>query len=145
MLEYVATRTNVELEFVKSNNHDSLLKTLKNGEVDILSSVGKQLIDENSLNHSQSFLTLTEYFFSRPNTPTLYSLLDLKKRKLVLVRNSLFSDWVRSSYPNLTYLEKNTLYDALVAVSNGEADVLVSNYAAVAWLIEKYAFILIVL
>ncbi len=140
LMKYIANRADIKLEFVKSNSRDSLLNSLDNGQVDLLSSVEKQVADLHGLAHSQSFLTLTEYFFSRPNTPPLYSLRDLKNRKIVLITDSSFSKWFQESYPTAPYVEKNSLYEGLVAVSNGEADIVVSNYAAVAWLIEKYAF-----
>ena len=127
LLEMWGRELGVKFEFVAQPSWPAAHAAAQHGTVDLL--VGTAITPE----RAREFLFTTPYFsfpvviVTRQDEPILWSVLDLKGRKVAGVKDYATTIEMKRTYPSLTFVEVDSVADALAEVAEGNADAFVTN------------------
>ena len=138
LLRYVASQTGSQINIIRSDSAEYLKEATAKGQIHVMPVINPKDTRPDSLLLSGSYLSLSQYFFSRPNTAQISRLQDTGNRTLAVPEDDEILAARVALLPDLRIIEVPDLEAAIMAVSSGQADLLVSNYASVAWYLDKH-------
>ena len=138
LLRYVASQTGSQMNIIRSDSAEYLKEATAKGQIHVMPVINPKDTRPDSLLLSGSYLSLSQYFFSRPNTAQISRLQDTGNRTLAVPEDDEILAARVALLPDLRIIEVPDLEAAIMAVSSGQADLLVSNYASVAWYLDKH-------
>lgn len=135
ILNVISARTGLSFE-IKSAKWSDNLAAFKVQQLDLLIGV-KYLQEREAIGHySSAYLQVLDYFFSHQRyADTPFS--ELTEKRIAIPREYATSHFVRDNFPQLKLLIVDTLYDAIDAVIEGEADLLFNNYQTVSYILTQ--------
>ena len=129
-------RLNINMKVVEGLTWKKATTMTKNYDIDVLPAVGKTEAREKYLTYTEPYLNFHRVIITRIESPFVFSLSDLRDKKIAIQENSSHHGYVieNSSLSPVLY---KTLQESLMAVSGGEVDAFVGNVASSTYWIRK--------
>ncbi len=136
LLETLAHSLGVRIEWVPVPNWHAALRGARDGEIDVLTSVGKLPERQAYLNFTAPYLQFRSVIVVRNDHSYVASLQDLSASKIAVVRRYAETDTLRRRHPAFHWVETDSLSDALTKVAVGEVAATVGNVAVLSYYIQ---------
>jgi polar amino acid transport system substrate-binding protein len=135
-LEIIEKQTGIKFQYSKDLPWNDVLKKIKINEIDMLSCVG--ITDERKefLNFSKPYAKFHRVIITRDDFPFISGMSELKNTRIAVQESSSHDGFIREN-TKLKPINYKTLREALLAVSNGEAEALIANVASATYNIRK--------
>ncbi|MCK5295039.1 MAG: SiaB family protein kinase, partial [Arcobacteraceae bacterium] len=114
-----------------------LIDSIKDGSIDILPAIYMNDDRKKYMNFTSSYLTLSEYFFTRDDYRIIKSMKELDDEVIAVIKNSNLANWLKNNYPKIKTIEKPTLLDCLRSIESKESDIYISDNPSVTYNIEN--------
>lgn len=136
-LNIVAEATGIEFQFVPSSSWNDVLEKFKNGEIDLVPGVGNSK-EETSLGPiSNMYASYPMVIVTNDNIDYVKSIKDVKNDIFSIPKYYTSYNYVKNLYPNVKMKDASNIFDALLNVSNGDADVFVGHIAPALYYMGK--------
>ncbi len=136
-LNIVAEATGIEFEFVPSNSWPEVLEKFKNKEIDLVPGIGDTK-EETSLGAvSKKYATFPMVIVSNESINYIDSLDDIKNKVLSIPKFYTSYNYIKEIYPNIKIIETENIFDALLNVSNKDADIFLGHLAPTIYYMTK--------
>jgi PAS domain S-box-containing protein len=137
--DYIKTlnkRLGLNMQIVPELTWKEAVDKTRAGEIDVLPSVGLTEQRKTFLNYSRPYINFHRVIISRADTPFLTGIDDIRGLKVAVQVDTSHEGYLYDNTDILPMTYK-TLQKALMAVSNGVADVFVGNIASATFWIRK--------
>jgi len=138
LLNLLATKIGVKIHYVNGYTWQELLELLQNDKIDLIHSLNITPLRKKYATFSKSYLTYITKFISRDNS--IYSIQDLKGKKVGVVKGYSTNEYLRKHYPQFNFIEFNTLKELMDAINKGKVDVTVLNDATADYETKKKSY-----
>ncbi len=141
--DYIAMinqRMGLNMQVIPYPTWSEVIDKTKSREIDVLCAVMATEERQKYLNFSQPYITSPEMIFTRKNAPFIGSVRDLNGKTIAIKDKSYIQDRLQNQYPYLKLALYDTTYEAIFAVSNGEADAYINTLAHGSYVISEYNF-----
>lgn len=136
-LNIVSQTTGIEFKFVPSNSWPEVLEKFKNKEIDLVPGIGDSK-EETSLGLvSDEYAVYPMVIVTNENIEYVSSLEHIKNKVFSLPKYYTSYNYLKSLYPNVKIIETNNIFEALLNVSNKEADVFIGHIAPAIYNISR--------
>lgn len=133
ILELISQKTGLKFSYVIGENWSELLKSLENGELDILPAIYRSKKREAYAIFTESYFKVHDYVFMRDDAELLKNINDLSSKKIAVIEGYLIIDQLQKLVPEITVLKVKSLQDGVDALLLGQADAYVDGYAVVSY------------
>jgi diguanylate cyclase (GGDEF)-like protein len=133
----VVENVNLKIKYHVYNKWEKILDDTKMGKCDLLNGLYYTPEREKFIHYTIPYLHMKEYFFVKSDAPAIESMEDLKHKKVALVKGYAITEWVKTFYPSITILEKETISECLYSVSTGESDAFIGDTPSARYNMEK--------
>lgn len=127
-LDEITKISGLRFEMVSSENWVQTLELLAKGEIDLTTSISKELIDSNIIDSmllSDVFFVGTTVVVTRSGYPILFSPNKLNGKTVAVKGGGAYEHYLRKKFPDITLLLLNDPEEALNALVVGEADAVI--------------------
>jgi PAS domain S-box-containing protein len=136
-LNIVSEYSGIEFKFIPSKSWPDVLEKFKNGEIDLVPGIGDSK-NETSLGLiSNKFASYPMVIVTNDNIDYASSLEDIKNRIFSLPKYYTSYNYLKDLYPNAKIIETKNIFEALLNVSNGDADVYIGHIAPALYYMSK--------
>ncbi len=139
-ISLINQRMGINMQVVPYPTWSEVIEHTKKREIDVLCAVMPTDERKEYLNFTQPYITSPEMIFTRKNAPFIGSISDLRGKTIALKSKSYMQERLQSHYPFLQLKLYDTTYEALFAVSNGDADAYINTLAHGSYIISEYNF-----
>lgn len=108
------------IEIVKTKSWSQTLKNIKTHKCDIVSLANKTNLRQKYLNFTDPYMKVAVVMATKRGNPYIGNLHKLSKKKVAIVKDYAFVDFVKLNYPNLEIVEVDNIDDGLKRVDKGE-------------------------
>ena len=130
-IKLLGTKTGLHFEYPKEKPWNDMMNMLLNKEIDLFHSVAQTPEREKTLKFTAPYLEYPMVNFGRVGAEKINTVDDLKDRKIGLITGFKVSTEYREKYPDLDYVEYDTIRDALQGLSSSEIDLFTSNIISI--------------
>jgi polar amino acid transport system substrate-binding protein len=140
LMNMIAARTGLNVEYVNGYTWDELLTMFFKGEIDIIHSISrtpereKKALFTNPYYHSKNVLVL------RRDTADIQVLKDLEGKIIALPKGWSSIDFFKKNYPDIHIIEVENSRQALEYVDQGKVQATVEQEGIVSYFINKFGF-----
>ena len=132
-LNLVAQKIGLSVEYISDPNLPTLVKQLRDREIDVAHGLIKTSAREDFLNFTSTYLDLPFYLFGRTGDKPVQSLDDLVGRRIGVINGIASANLIKNNYSHLELVEQSTVLDAFRSLSTGGIDVFavilpIANY-----------------
>lgn len=127
LLEVWTRELGVKFEFVVQPSWPAAYAAAQRGAVDLLVGTARTAERARDFLFTDSYFSFPVVIVTRHDEPILWSVLDLKGRKVAGVKDYATTTEMKRNYPSLGFFDVNSVAEALKAVSEGDADAFVTN------------------
>jgi HD-GYP domain-containing protein (c-di-GMP phosphodiesterase class II) len=127
LLRLLSDKTGLKLQFVNGYQWSELIEAFKEREIDILHSVWKTKEREAMGLFSDSIYNSKNYIIAPVGAPDIQQFSDIKDETVVVVNGWVTQDFFQKKYPAIKTLIVDSAEDAFLALSKGDADILVDS------------------
>jgi signal transduction histidine kinase len=128
LLNLIGSRVGLRFEFVSSQTWSEIYAAAERREVDVLAGTARTAEREKAFQFTEPYFSFPVVIVTRNDEPILWSVLDLRGRRLIGVRGYVATAELARVYPQLEFLpDAESVEVAMAQVSNGEADAFVTN------------------
>ena len=120
LITSIAANLGIEISFTGGYNWAEYLEMIENREIDIISNISRTAERDNFLLFTRPVMELTLSFICRTGSP-VYSLEELKGRKLIILKGFWYFEKIKNEYPEIEVIYAETESEAFKAVSSGQA------------------------
>ena len=132
-LNIIAETTGIEFQYVPSSSWPEVLEKFKKGEIDLVPSK-----DESSLGPiSKMYASYPMVIVTNNNIEYVKSIESVKKEIFSLPKGYTSYKYIKKLYPDAKIIEEKDVFQSLINVSNGEADVFVGHIAPTLYYMSK--------
>lgn len=110
---------------------------LRSGEVDILPGLSKTPRTEKDFLFTRAYLTVPIVLAIRDDGRFIGDLRELRNERVGVVNRHAAYDYLLINHPNLNLYPVNTVEEGLLALSNGDLDVMVTHIPAVSYTVAR--------
>jgi PAS domain S-box-containing protein len=137
-LALVNERLETNMRIVPGLRWSEVIELAKKREIDAMPTVGKT--DERSayLNFTRPYINFPVVFMTRKDQEPVNEFSHLAGRKLAMVKDYFYVDEIRRKFPDIETYFVETPLDMMKALSAGEVDAAIANYAIANHLILKH-------
>jgi len=126
-LKLIGERLGVELRFVQGEWFE-LVSKIDNKEIDILHTIfSDNEDDEEFLHFTRPYQSTPRQLIIRNDISDIKQLADIQNFTFVVISSDFSTQRIKARFPNLKTIEVESIRDALVAISNGKADVTIGE------------------
>ncbi len=136
-LNLIAEKIGLEIEYTSGLPWDQLMEMLENREIDLTHSLARTDKRNEFLNFSSFYMTLPTVIYGRAGAEYVNKIEDLDNKRIALIKGWAVAPYYQKKYPNLTYVEFDTVKDALVGVSTKVADIFINTASISNFIINK--------
>lgn len=136
-IDLIASYAGFDVEYVVGENWSQLLKNIKNGKIDMLPAINIIQDRKDYIEFTNPYLKLSEYYFTLNKYENLYSLEQLKGKKIGGVKGYAINSWIKENYPEIIVVEKDTILECLESLKTKEIDVFIGDNPSTIYNIEK--------
>ncbi|MFL1483111.1 ATP-binding protein [Marinobacter sp. LN3S78] len=112
-------------------------KMLRNGDIDILPALPRTPRREEDFLFTRAYLTLPIVVVIREDGRFIGDLRELRQERVGVVSQHAAHDYLLINHPDLNIFPVNTVQDGLLALSNGDLDVMVTHIPGVSYTVAK--------
>ncbi len=112
-------------------------KMLRNGDIDILPALPRTPRREEDFLFTRAYLTLPIVVVIREDGRFIGDLRELRQERVGVVSQHAAHDYLLINHPDLNIYPVNTVQDGLLALSNGDLDVMVTHIPGVSYTVAK--------
>lgn len=125
-LNILERKLGIEIEIIKTDTWQETLDKFAAGEVDMISeTIDSTLTQKHSF--TRGYLTNPIVILSNENKSYIDSMEELSSQRVGIIKDYGYAPRVRNEYPNLNYVEVNSIEDGLMALSAGNLDFLLAT------------------
>jgi len=136
-LDAIAKIAGLNITYQTNREWTEILQATKEGKCDLLNGLYFNQERTKIINFTTPYLTMKEYFFTRDDEETIYSMSQLKKKKLALVKGYDTTNWVKKNYPTVKIIEKDTIAQCLYSVATKESDAFIGDNPSTRYNLEE--------
>ncbi len=129
-------RLGLDMQMTRNLTWKAAVEKAKAKEIDVLPCIGITLERKRYFKFSQPYINFHRAIITRTDVPFLTGLSDIENMKVAVQQNSSHEGYLRDN-TKIVPLLYETLREALLAVSNGQAQAFVGNIASSTYLIKK--------
>lgn len=135
-IRLINERLGINMQIVEGLTWEEVIAQSKTGGIDVLPVVGLTKERQQYLSYTEPYLSFHRIILTRTNHPFINSLDDITHLRVAVQKDSSHDGFLQeeSKIKPLTY---DSLQEALMAVSNGEADAFVGNVASATYWVRK--------
>ncbi|RXK06802.1 hypothetical protein CRV07_05060 [Halarcobacter ebronensis] len=134
-LKQISAKTGLKFE-IYSNDWSSVMKKIKNKELDALSCAVETNERLEYLNFSTAYLVFDKVLVSRKDFK-ISSLDEIEKFRVVVQKSDYIYELLLEKFPNIKFIYATSNEEALKLISYGNADIYIDNLPVVNYYIEK--------
>ncbi|MFC4260720.1 ATP-binding protein [Marinobacter lacisalsi] len=112
-------------------------KMLRNGDIDVLPALPRTPRREEDFLFTRAYLTLPIVVVIREDGRFIGDLRELRQERVGVVSQHAAHDYLLINHPDLNIYPVNTVQDGLLALSNGDLDVMVTHIPGVSYTVAK--------
>lgn len=112
-------------------------KMLRNGDIDILPALPRTPRREEDFLFTRAYLTLPIVVVIREDGRFIGDLRELRQERVGVVSQHAAHDYLLINHPDLNIYPVNTVQDGLLALSNGDLDVMVTHIPGVSYTVAR--------
>ncbi|XOB63234.1 transporter substrate-binding domain-containing protein [Campylobacterota bacterium DY0563] len=136
-LNIVSEATGIEFKFVPSNSWPDVLEKFKNGEIDLVPGIGDSKEEVLLGLISNRYASYPMVIVTNDNIDYVESLDKIKNKVFAIPKYFTSYNYIKALYPNIKIIETRSIFEALLKVSNHEADVFIGHIAPALYNISK--------
>ena len=136
-IRLVAAKVGIKIEFISNDNWPKLIEMAGNKEIDVLLSTLERMKGDIDWFFSSPYLNMPMTFYGRIGTDKVAGISDLIGKKIGVVKDWPSEKIFRENYKRLDLVVFENIRDALIALSAGNIDILVSRHPNASYIIEK--------
>jgi len=136
-LNLVSETTGIEFKFVPSNSWPDVLEKFKNGEIDLVPGIGDSKKEMLLGLVSNKYASYPMVIVTNDNIDYVESLDKIKNKIFAIPKYYTSYNYVKTLYPDIKIIETGSIFEALLKVSNHEADVFIGHIAPALYNISK--------
>jgi PAS domain S-box-containing protein len=133
-------RLGITMRVVPGLSWSEAMEKAKQGQIDVFAAITPTADREKYLNFTDPYFKYPFVIFTRDDFPFIAGLESLTNNKVVVVKDYVTHELMRTYYPQLDLVAVDTIHDGLAAVSTGTADAFVGDTATATYIIRKYNF-----
>ena len=138
-LNLIAKKSGLHFEITTGKSWSELLDAVKTHEVDLLPALYYTPERERDLvTFSDSYLTLSEYYFTRKEHPAIGHIEELYGKRVAVIKGFEVADWLKAQHPQIERVVTANLLEALYALSSGKADAFIGDNPSTGYTINKH-------
>ena len=137
MMNLVAEKLGIEIEYVNGYTWNELLEMSRQKEIDVLTSVVETESRHEFLEFTKGYIVNPIALYTHKNTVGIRTLDDMKGKTMVVIRGFYHEEILKKHYPEIKVYLVDSLLDGLQAVAFGKGDAITSNSAPSNYLIEQ--------
>lgn len=126
-LNIIAEMTGLKFNYDIPVPWSDMIERFKNNEIDILHSSNKNQKREEFALFSSPYLKMPNVIMGRAGSDQINQLSDLEGKSIGLVKGYVLTQAYKSKLPDNTYIEYDTMTEALRALSSSEVDIVSGN------------------
>lgn len=138
LLKRLGRQLGITFECSTRGSWEEVYAAAQRGEFDLLAGTASTPEREKDFAFTEPYFRFPVVIVTRTDEPLLWSVLDLRGRKLVGVRGYAPTTEMQRHYPDLTIDLADTVEQAMNRVADGEADAFVSNLPNVSFLAKTH-------
>lgn len=127
------------MEVVNGLSWSEVIEGAKNGEIDVLPTVGKSEERSKFLNFTENYMSFPVVILSRKNDLPYRNLAGLSGKRLALVKEYYYVDEILRNYPEIKPYYVESPIEAFKVLAMGEVDAAIANSAVANYLIQNHA------
>lgn len=131
--ETLGTRFTRELIATRASAEDKL----KNGDVDVLPGMSRTPRTEQEFLFTRAYVSVPIALAIRDSGRFIGDLRELRNEKVGVVNRQASHDYLLINHPDLDLYPQQTIEDGLLALSNGDLDVMVTHIPAVSYTVAR--------
>ena len=112
-------------------------KKLENKELDISPSIAETPKRRKFLNFTQAYISFPVVILTRANEPFIGQIEELSGQRVGVEADYFTDDILQNYYPNITRVRYSYLSDLLSALSLGQVDYILTNYASASYSVQN--------
>jgi len=143
IIQSIQLKTGVNIEIINTTTWAESVAMVKEGEADFFSAITVTPERESYLNFSSNDIySYPAVLLTQFSDPSVYlnARHDLQGKRIGIVKSSGLGDFIRSSYPNLNYIEVSSTESGFVELRDGRIDLFAINSITGRYYIEKKGF-----
>ena len=126
----IAAKLGLTLRIQDSLSWSQVLESVRKGDIDLITCIGKTAERESYLDFSMPYLTFPLVIVTRDNSPFIGGIEDLNGKTLAMVSHTLTKEWLSKDKIKFSSLYVQSPLQGLEAVSFSRADAAIENLAA---------------
>lgn len=138
VMERFEKELGMPIELVPTTTWDESLKYAKERKCDILSLASSTPSRLEYMDFTSAYVTLPIVMATKIDKPFTDNLLELRGKKLASVRGYSITEQLKTSYPELTIIEVDSITDGLSRVESGEMYGYIDNLMVISSYIQKH-------
>ncbi len=136
-LNLVSEATGIEFKFVPSNSWPDVLEKFKNGEIDLVPGIGDSKEEVLLGLISNKYASYPMVIVTNDTIDYVESLNKIKDKVFAIPKYYTSYNYLKNLYPDIKIIETRSIFEALLKVSNHEADVFIGHIAPALYNISK--------
>lgn len=137
LLQLVAQRVGLRIEVLQLKTWDDMLAASKAGRCQIMSFLNRTPLREQWLSFTEPLFYDPNIIIAREEHPYIGDLHGVRDQSVALPSGTSIEERIRRDYPNLSIVLTRNEQEAIVKVSNREADMTVRSLIVAAYTIKK--------
>lgn len=134
-LNLIASKTGLKINYELDAWNKSVEK-IKSKKIDVIGGIAKTKEREGFLTFTTQIYSLSNYFFIRKDL-NVNTFEDLNGKKVAIPKNYAAIDIIKKYFPLIDIVETDTHFDAIDAVIERKADMLLEHYSVMQYSLDK--------
>lgn len=136
-LDTISKISGINITYKSDKSWAQMLEGVKEKHCDVIGDIYFSEERAKYINFTAPYLYLKEYFYTRIDAQTIYTISQLKGKKVALVKGYSITTWVKMNHPEITVIEKNTVAECLHSVVTKESDAFIGDNPSTQYTLEK--------
>ncbi|GGY84095.1 ATP-binding protein [Marinobacter zhanjiangensis] len=137
LVQRLGTGLGADVESRSVSDWATAEKMLRNGDIDVLPALPRTPRREEDFLFTRAYLTLPIVVVIREDGRFIGDLRELRQERVGVVSQHAAHDYLLINHPDLNIYPVNTVQDGLLALSNGDLDVMVTHIPGVSYTVAK--------
>ncbi|MGB2109740.1 MAG: ATP-binding protein, partial [Marinobacter vinifirmus] len=139
LLKRLEQDLDIRFEYVPVDSRSASEEQLKSGEVDVLPGMSRTPRTEQDFLFTRAYVNVPIALAIRDTGRFIGDLRELRDERVGVVNRQASHDYLLINHPNLDIYPQQTVEEGLLALSNGDLDVMVTHIPAVSYTVARLA------
>lgn len=137
IVENIAKKANLRLEYITGPSWKELLEAFKKGEIDLLPAMYHTKKREEFTHFTHAYYEIRDYVFGKEEDNSIASIEDLKGKTVAVIEGYAVVDNLKNKFPNIKLYKVENLQKGIDSVLLGKADVYIDAYPTVMYVLSQ--------